>query len=340
MPCFHPIKGYFSNRVNKNGKRPLVFSPDNAVFPNPQFIPCSRCFGCRLDRAHQWAVRCMHEASMHDHNCFITLTFDDKHLGDGSLHKDDFQNFMKRLRKKIHPLKVRYFHCGEYGSKHDRPHHHAIIFGYDFKDKIEWQDKNGVKTYLSEELMELWPDGFSTISGVTFDSCAYVTRYVLKKWSSLDLQGEELFETMKQFDISRGCLVKGSWDGVDILESLDIDLKDVVPSVSRRDFYSGKLPEYVSMSLKPGIGEEWFCNFYKDIYPSGFVVINHGRKVKPPKFYDLKYEVDFPFDSAMVKAERAKRSLLKQYTQADLDLKEFIQMQSINQLNRSYENAD
>jgi hypothetical protein len=39
------------------------------------------------------------------------------------------------LRKKISPLKIRFFHCGEYGDKTRRPHYHALIFGYGFPDK-------------------------------------------------------------------------------------------------------------------------------------------------------------------------------------------------------------
>jgi hypothetical protein len=33
-------------------------------------------------------------------------------------------------------LKVRFFHCGEYGDLTRRPHYHALIFGYDFPDRI------------------------------------------------------------------------------------------------------------------------------------------------------------------------------------------------------------
>jgi hypothetical protein len=48
---------------------------------------------------------------------------------DGSLNVAHFQKFMKRLRDRIKPLKIRFFHCGEYGDKTRRPHYHALIFG-------------------------------------------------------------------------------------------------------------------------------------------------------------------------------------------------------------------
>ena len=34
-----------------------------------------------------------------------------------------------RPEKKFVPTKIRYLHCGEYGSLKERPHHHAIIYG-------------------------------------------------------------------------------------------------------------------------------------------------------------------------------------------------------------------
>lgn len=48
-------------------------------------------------------MRCLDEAQMHKgENSFITLTYDDEHLPpDGSLERQAFPLFMKRLRKKV-----------------------------------------------------------------------------------------------------------------------------------------------------------------------------------------------------------------------------------------------
>eukprot|EP01043_Picozoa_sp_COSAG02_P068353 COSAG02_NODE_11317_length_1749_cov_1.025455_4_plen_67_part_01 len=67
---------------------------------------------------------------MHEKSCFITLTFSPEELNKrgnpDSLDVRDFQLFMKRLRKK-HQHKIRFFNCGEYGEKNQRPHYHALI---------------------------------------------------------------------------------------------------------------------------------------------------------------------------------------------------------------------
>ena len=81
-------------------------------------LPCGQCIGCRLERSRQWAMRCLHEASLHENNAFITLTYDDSNLPrGGSLDYSDFQKFMKRLRKRI-GRKVSFYCGGEYGDTH------------------------------------------------------------------------------------------------------------------------------------------------------------------------------------------------------------------------------
>ena len=120
-------------------------------------MPCGQCIGCRLERSRQWAIRCVHEASLWPDNCFVTLTFDDDNIiSSGSLVKADFQKFMKRLRKRF-GKGVRYFHCGEYGDLLGRPHHHACLFNFSFPDRYLWSSSGGVNLYRSPTLEELWP---------------------------------------------------------------------------------------------------------------------------------------------------------------------------------------
>jgi hypothetical protein len=127
-------------------------------------------------------MRCYHEASMHKQNSFITLTYNPEHLpDDNSLNKRHFQLFMKKLRKQISPKKIRYFHCGEYGEERGRPHYHACLFGHDFEDKKLYKTNNNNKLYISQILQDTWGQGFATTGDVTFESAAYVARYILKK---------------------------------------------------------------------------------------------------------------------------------------------------------------
>ena len=244
MTCYRPLLAY-----KEDGK--VVFEKPFA-FAKGFNLPCNQCIGCRLTYSRNWAIRCIHEAQMHKNNCFITLTFNPVSLqgrGKQSVNKRDYQLFMKRLRKK-YGNGIRYFHCGEYGEQHKRPHYHALLFGHDFADKTVWSVKKDIKLYVSKELQELWPHGFSTIGDVNFDSAAYVARYIMKKQTG-DL-AEEHYQYIHQ------------------------DTGEI------EQLY----PEYCTMSRKPGIGYDWFQKYKTDIYPNDYVVIRNNLKIKPPKYYD------------------------------------------------------
>lgn len=186
MPCHNPINAWKSrdlDHVNtKNGKTRLVFRADQGLKSTHLLIPCGQCAGCRLDKARDWAIRCVHEAQMHKENCFVTLTYSDENLPEqSSLRPRDMVLFLKRLRKSIEPKKVRFFQCGEYGDISARPHHHILLFGVDFPDKLLIRSSSQHPLYSSETLSGLWPHGFASIGALTFDSACYVARYILKK---------------------------------------------------------------------------------------------------------------------------------------------------------------
>lgn len=183
MPCYHPVRAWRGSARNPSGKQSIVFHPRQADdHTRPIDLPCGRCIGCRLEHSRQWAIRCVHEAQLHDQNCFLTLTYsDDKLPCDASLDVRHFQLFIKKLRKRYPEKDIRYFHCGEYGEETNRPHYHAILFGFDFEDKKRHKNYNGHWTWTSEELERLWGLGFCIIGTCSFASAAYVARYITKK---------------------------------------------------------------------------------------------------------------------------------------------------------------
>lgn len=301
------MKGYRAAEVNpETGKRSIVFSPREGYSDLPLTIACGQCIGCRLERSRRWAIRCVHEASLHEKNCFITLTYRDECMPElGTLVLDDWQRFMKRLRKEF-GAGIRFFHCGEYGEKYKRPHYHACLFNFDFDDRVLWSRRNGFALYTSETLSRLWPSGFSTVGDVTFQSAAYVARYITKK-----ITGRNAIGAYDIIDESTG-EVLGEYKA-----------------------------EYVTMSRRPGIGRAWLERNYKEVYPSDFIVIN-GKKMKPPPFYDHSFEITHPDEMAKVKAKRALQgeAHADDNTPARLAVRERCQMARLTQLKRGYENGD
>lgn len=200
-------------------------------------IPCGYCDGCRIDRSREWANRCMLELQYHDSAYFITLTYNDDHVpvsyyadpetGEAqeslTLCKRDWQLFMKRLRKAFPDDQIRFYACGEYGSQTFRPHYHAIVFGLHLHDLVPVQDVQrgelGYQYFSSESLQRCWsvvecsrvqgeydspvrsPIGYVMVGRVTWETCAYVARYVLKKQYGQDAQVYQEFNIEPEFTL-------------------------------------------------------------------------------------------------------------------------------------------
>ena len=274
MVCFAPLKGYRSNTVSPNGGRAVVFSLSEAYTDLPITVPCGQCIGCRLEKSRQWAIRCVHEASLYDHNSFITLTYDEIHLPQReSVDLRHFQLFLKRLRKQNSHKTIRYYHCGEYGDLHGRPHYHALLFNHDFTDKQLFKEINKHKIYTSRQLQKLWPYGYSSIGEVTFQSAAYVARYILKKVSGPNS------EQHYQHITSDGQIVTRN-------------------------------PEYCTMSRRPGIGAGWYDKYETDLYPHDVCVVD-GSKKAVPKFYNNKYQLDNKNQYSKIRAARKQKARKK-----------------------------
>lgn len=231
-------------------------------------IPCGHCIGCRLDYSRQWAERCIHEASEHKYNYFLSLTYDEDNLPIGrkgvpTLIKDEISDFMKRLRTTFHRKfkidGIRFFGCGEYGDLSKRPHYHIILFNCEIPDlqerhpimvdgKLKWiyqYDDSGEKLLFSPTIYECWKKrGTAQIGQVTFESCAYVSRYIVKK---------QLGATGHQY---ADCGIE---------------------------------PPFVRMSLKPGIGYDWYEEHFDQIYLYDNYILKRGDKavsVKPGRYCD------------------------------------------------------
>lgn len=144
----------------------------------PFEVGCGKCTECINLHKITWQHRLEDEKKCHKASCFITLTYAET---DGNLHPEDLTKFIKRLRKAVSPVKIRYYACGEYGSKGKRPHYHLVIFGYDFPDRIEYRrDKKGFMMCRSPLLEKLWMFGISSVLPANMTTFGYVTKDMQK----------------------------------------------------------------------------------------------------------------------------------------------------------------
>ncbi|AXL15077.1 replication initiator protein [Microviridae sp.] len=279
MACYSPLKGYRDPETNG-----LCFKKTR---PNQETldVACGQCLGCRTDRALMWAVRIVHESTLHIDlygNCFVTLTYRDQydctdeqlrngyHIPpDGSLNKAHFQKFIKRLRRHF-PQKIRFFHCGEYGDQTQRPHYHACLFNVNINDSIVWKNDEGLITYYSETLNDLWPYGFATVGELNYETAAYTARYILKK-----ITGERANDHYLRCD--------------------DYGVAYWLQ------------PEYVTMSLKPGIGYDYYQKYHRDIFPADKTAVpGKGMVNKVPRYYQNLLEASDTATLDLVKQLRQR----------------------------------
>ena len=135
-------------------------------------VPCGKCVSCLKRRAGHWSFRLAQEAQVSSSASFLTLTYATAPISENgfpTLVKDDFQKFMKKLRKKCPLYKLKYYACGEYGTQTNRPHYHAIIFNLPHRI-----------IHKPQLITDTWGHGHTMITHSNDLTINYVSGYVLK----------------------------------------------------------------------------------------------------------------------------------------------------------------
>lgn len=209
MRCIRPLKAYH-HRDETIKKLTYSYKESNKELVAYDF-DCRKCLACRLNQAREKAIRAQHEASMHEHNTFLTLTYSEEHLESPKLIYKHFQTFMDSLRNRT-ALKIPYMVTGEYGDKNKRPHWHALLFNYWPKDaKFERTTDLGHNTFTSQEIEDLWHKGKHDIGSLTLDSANYVARYAAKKLTHGKDQNHDfhpIHKTSSKYGIGRTWIEK------------------------------------------------------------------------------------------------------------------------------------
>jgi hypothetical protein len=185
-------------------------------------LGCGQCLPCRVKRRREWTNRIMLESMLHDHNAFVTLTYNDENLPpNNSLLMSDIQKWQKNLRYHAN-IDLRFFSVGEYGDEGKRPHYHAAVFG--FKGCASYSTK--CPCIACETLRASWQKGFVLNGTLTKDSASYVSGYVTKKMT--DRNPQEKYEKL----IKKGRLKSAQKYKEKVIDYLD-----------------GRAPEFAKMSL-------------------------------------------------------------------------------------------
>lgn len=271
-------------------------------------LPCGKCIGCRLDYSREWATRCVLEAKLYKDNYFITLTYAENYLplnkekGIPTLEPEDLTKFIKDLRRyysyHYQHDNIRFYAAGEYGEKYQRPHYHVIFFNLPIKDlTLLSVNHQGEALYRSATIEKIWKKGIVTIGSVTWNSAAYVARYMTKKRKGKNAKQEY----------------------IDMGRNPEFSRMSRNPGIAREyyDRNKDKIYKYDEIIIADGNGK--------------------ALKAKPSKYYDRLYEEEAPYNMEIIKLARktaAEDSQKHALSRTDLNKKEYLNLQERNKLEK------
>lgn len=240
-------------------------------------IPCDKCIGCKLDYSREWANRGYLESKLWTNNWFLTLTYDETNLyipdeiedddgftycredaeidWKGCLVPKEAKKFMHDLRqhmeRKYKNVGIRFMECGEYGDKGERPHYHFILYNLDLplEDLYNPVIKNNEVYYQSHTIDKLWKKGIYNITEVSWNTIAYVARYITKKINGNQSSGmyAEKGQIKEFFNVSR---MPGIGQGYFEKYWKDIYKNDEIIVKNRNGVIKSKPPAYFDRLLE------------------------------------------------------------------------------------------
>lgn len=187
-----------------------------------------------------------------------TLTYDERHVPkDGSLSKRDHQLFLKKLRQRLLPVRVRYYLAGEYGEENGRPHYHFLLFGFRPRDLVRVVAGTPFPLFDSPMIRDIWEQGMVRVGEVTIQSAMYVAGYVMKK---VDQVGR-----------------RRKWS----CDPETGEMHAIEPEYSAMS-RGGRTGDGVNLR---GLGHGWYEKYGAEVARLGSVV-NSGVESVPPRYYD------------------------------------------------------
>lgn len=277
-----------------------IFLHRGTDHPDRGMVPCGRCDACLLERSRQWAIRCVHELRYHSQACFLTLTYRDEELVYGG-------NYRATLVKA---------HLQNFWKRYRKELKNVPIryFACGEYGSLRYRPHYHAIIFGHD-----FPD--KKISGSKNGNIYYQSNLLDSLWTHGTCTiGDVSFESAAY--IARYTLKKAyGGDGKKWIRENIIE------------------PEFLTMSLKPGIGAQFYQDFKKDIYPDDFLIIRDGVKTKPPRYYNklLKRDDRDTYDKIMVERKKHQSEKWIENTDFRRKTKAFCQRAKLKLLPRDLE---
>lgn len=333
MTCYHPLKGFIRGINKDTGKKDLIITSyetdhieisgsrvmhiaskkiqaedvmNTRVIEDYVTIPCAQCIGCRIDKSREWANRMMFELEYHKKACFITLTYNDENIPWSEYVNDEGEICPSMtLVKKDFQLFLKRLRKEIYPQK--------------------------VRYYACGEYGDKTkrPHFHAIIYGINFDFDRY--QYG-KSEDGYPQYRSPTLEKVWTYGYSMICNVE--WQTCAYVARYVTKKKKGL----QKDYYEyfNIEPEFSLMSLKPGIGYQWYMDNKERMYKFGHVWLSKGEKAiraRPPAYFDKLYDIES--HEEMEKIKKARKRIAEEEKKKKLYItgKTYIEMLHDEELN-------
>lgn len=299
----YTLSRFCKERAHKNLKyEDLMYRTDVML------IPCGQCIGCRIAQREDWTTRIEMEARGYpkDQVWFVTLTYDDDHVP-GMIVKTG-----EILRKVQYTWKP--------GA--ERPESVQILLYTD------------VQKFL-KRLRKATGDELRYFCAGEYGEKTARPHYhlILYGWKPTDLEPIYKKRCNGYFTSETLCKIWGNGN-VQIAQAVPETYRYVAGYVTKKmyeidgrkanNYYDlGQPKPFAKMSLKPGIGDQWYKEHKEEIWKQGYIQCTNGKRARIPRFYEKQMEAEDPMRLWQIKKERqAKIIAANRYTYQNKDYAE------------------
>lgn len=271
---------------------------------------CGQCLPCRFNRRRVWTHRIMLEALSNSENAFVTLTYAEDRW---SLDPAHLSGFMKRLRSRVRPQRVRFYGVGEYGDKSERPHYHAALFGFG-QCLGGLTIKGECKCRNCSVVRETWGHGHVLVGALTRESSQYIAGYVVKKMTSKDdprLEGR--YPEFSRMSLRPGVGADALWDVASAMMQFGQDKRLV--SQLRHGHQVMPLGRYLRIKLSKMVGhsdeeraslsDQALTHLYEQMLMVYRVAIADGTGAR-----EVLRQVNEPFEKSLANQVRTRKRVI------------------------------
>lgn len=286
MSCFSPIEAwdYTPDQFDLFAKKEISLHPpcladrERMIRQGRRLeLPCRKCVGCRLSKSREWANRVIMEQTYHGSSWFLTLTYDDQHLRPAmpvdsstgeilSVHATLVKDDLQRFFKRLRK---------------------------NSKQKIRYfaSGEYGSKTYRPHYhllIFGLVLDDLEVIRHNFAGDPYYVSSFIEKCWPyGIHILGPVTWQSAAY--VAR------------------YTMKKAIHGFDRRYYdRAGIQPEFQVMSLKPGLGAQYYYD-HPEIFDYDFFSVSTptgGRKMYPPEYFRKLFAKDHPIE-ALIRSRKA-----------------------------------